>query len=228
MPKNGAASPVSTRTKLLIYLSALNAGILLISNLSATKIWSLFGIPVDGGVIIFPLSYILGDVIVEFYGRKTSKHVVWASFILSTLATITFWIVGALPALDEGTNAAFNTILGSVPRIVAGSLIAYVAAQLLNNYVFEKIKQKTGSKWLVVRSLGSSFAAHVVDTLLFDTIAFAGTMPFGDFINLTVFAFVLAVSFEAILQPLTYVAVAAVRKFLHMPTLKEAIKSEQK
>ena len=128
MPKNGAASPVSTRTKLLIYLSALNAGILLISNLSAAKIWSLFGIPVDGGVIIFPLSYILGDVIVEFYGRKTSKHVIWASFILSALATVTFWIVGALPALDEGTNAAFNTILSSVPRIVAGSLIAYVAA----------------------------------------------------------------------------------------------------
>lgn len=206
---------------LLIFFAALAAGILLISNLVATKLWNFFGIAVDGGIILFPLSYILGDVIVEIFGRKTADKVVWAGFSINILAVITFIAVGKLPPYPgwDGQDA-YMQILGFVPRIVAGSLIAYVASQLLNNLVFEKIRNQTGKKWLGLRAIASSMVARLVDSAIFETIAFVGVLSFGEFIGQATFAYFAGLFLEILLIPLTYLVVGGARKWLNSKSNK--------
>ena len=150
-PKNVA----EIRKTTLIYLTAISAGILLISNLAATKLWNMFGIAVDGGVVCFPISYVLGDILIEFYGKKTAKSVILSSLLLNILAALVFWVVCILPPFTgtEDMQSAIVSVLGLAPRIILGSLTAYLFSQFSNNYIFEKIKQKTGTKLFLVRVL---------------------------------------------------------------------------
>lgn len=133
------------KTKFLIVLASTSAMTLLISNLAATKLWLLPGIniAVDGGLLIFPLSYVIGDLIVEFYGERIANEVVWLSMVLNLIAMLTFVVVKFLPPFPgwEGQEA-YETILGFAPRIMLGSLAAYVASGLTNNYAFAKIKRR--------------------------------------------------------------------------------------
>lgn len=202
-------------TKALIYATALSSGILLISNLVATKLWDLFGVAVDGGIVIFPLSYILGDVIVEIFGQKSARNVIFAGFFLNILAVAIFMLVGILPPYAgwEGQEA-YMQILGFVPRIVVGSLLAYIASQLLNNFVFEKIRAKTGKKHLFVRSIGSSLLARLVDSGIFETVAFFGVLSGKEFLAQAAFAYFAGMVFEVILTPLTYLVVGAAKRVI--------------
>lgn len=200
------------KLKVLIFLAVLSGGILLISNIVATKLWSLFGIAVDGGLVIFPLSYILGDLIVELYGRKTARTVIWASFAINVLAVLTFALVSLLPTYD-GTIDTVSS-LGLVPRIVAGSLVAYVASQLLNNLIFEKIKNRTGKKLFTIRALGSSAIARLIDSAIFETIAFVGVLSFGEFLAQASFAYIAGMALEVVLVPLTYLIAKQLSKIV--------------
>lgn len=187
--------------------SALSAGILLISNISAVKIWDFFGIPVDGGILLFPLSYILGDLVVEIYGEKISKIITISSFAVNVLAVLTFLLVQILPAYPAWLNQeAFEMILGFTPRIVCGSLLAYVSSQLLNIYVFCKIKDVTAKKYtenkFFRRAIGSSLIAHFVDSVLFETIAFVGVLPWKDFLIQAGFAYLAGIVLEIVLFPI--------------------------
>lgn len=204
---------------LLIYCAALSAGTLLISNLAAVKLWNFFGIAVDGGVVVFPLTYILGDLIVEFYGHKIAKHIIWAGFIVNLLAVAVFFIVITLPAYEKWElQDAFSNILGFTPRIIFASLIAYVCSNLFNNFIFVHLKksQTLCSKSFLARALGSSFFAHFVDSFLFETIAFLGVLPFQDFFMQAIFAYLLGMGFELLFSPLeAVIAITIKRKFNH-------------
>ena len=209
-------STTNVRQTTLIYLTAISAGILLISNLAATKLWNMFGIAVDGGILCFPISYILGDIIIEFYGKKVAKSVIFSSILLNILAAFVFWAVCSLPPFsgtEEMQNSIVN-VLGFAPRIILGSLTAYFFSQFSNNFIFEKIKKKTGSKLFLVRALGSSIVAHFLDSLVFETIAFLGVLPFNDFLNQALFAYLLGLALELILSPIELLIVAKVRPFL--------------
>lgn len=198
-------SMTSKKEKLLIYLAAISAGTLLISNLSAVKIWDLFGIPVDGGLVVFPISYILGDLIVEFYGKEISRSIVVASFMINLLAIFVFDIVIALPSYPGWTmQQAYQAILGFTPRIIFGSLSAYVCSNLLNNYIFVKLKNGSGlfAKSFIARALGSSAFARIIDSLIFETIAFIGILSFQEFIIQALFAYILGLVFEILLSPM--------------------------
>lgn len=193
------------KTRLLIYLSALSVGTLLISNLVATKLWDFFGIAVDGGVVVFPLTYILGDLIVEFYGKKTARDVVFAGFLVNIIAVFVFYLVIFLPVYEGWQmQDAFVSVLGFTPRIILGSLIAYVCSNLLNNYVFTKFKEGQGilSKSFIARALGSSTLAHMIDCAIFETIAFIGVLPFKEFIAQAVLAYILGMGLELLLAPI--------------------------
>lgn len=192
------------RQKLLIYFATISACTLLISNLAAIKLWDFFGIAVDGGVIVFPITYILGDLIVEFYGKKIAKLVILAGFLVNVLAIIVFYIVIALPAYDGwGLQDAYASVLGFTPRIILGSLIAYVCSNLLNNMIFTRMKQGNGvfSKSFIARALGSSAFAHMIDSGIFETIAFLGVLSFYEFLAQASFAYVLGMGLELILSP---------------------------
>ena len=199
----------------MIYLAALSAGLLFVSNLAAAKLWDFFGIAVDGGIVMFPLTYVLGDLIVEFYGEKRARTVVVAGLVLNVLAILSLTVVRLLPAYPgwEGQEA-FAETLGFVPRIVIGSLTAYAASQLLNNYVFEKIRARTGKKRVLVRFLGSSVWAHFVDSAIFETVAFLGVLSFGEFLAQAGFAYVAGIGLEVALSPVTLLVVKGLSKYL--------------
>lgn len=193
------------KQKLLIYLTSLSISSLLISNLVAVKLWDFFGIAVDGGILVFPFMYITSDLIVEFFGKKTAKDIIFAGFFVNIMAIIVFTIAVYLPAF-HGWNQqeAFASILGFTPRIVVASLIAYVSSTLFNNYLFTKLKNKKGifADRFIARALGSSAVAHFIDSGIFETVAFFGVLPFSDFLKQALFAYLIGFAFELILSPL--------------------------
>lgn len=193
------------KQKLLIYFAVISASTLLISNLAAIKLWNFFGIAVDGGVILFPLTYIIGDLIVEFYGKKIAKHIIFAGFLVNIIAIIVFYIVIALPAYDGwDMQSAYASVLGFTPRIIIGSLIAYVCSNIFNNFIFTKLKNSHGifATSFIARALGSSAFAHVIDSFIFETIAFIGVLSFNEFLIQAGFAYVIGISFEVIFSPI--------------------------
>lgn len=192
------------REKLLIYFAAISASALLISNLAAVKLWDFFGIAVDGGIVVFPITYILGDLIVEFYGKKTAKSIIFSGFLVNILAVVAFYIVIFLPAYDGwNMQEAYQSVLGFAPRIMMGSLIAYVGSNLLNNFVFTRLKegQSIFAKSFIARALGSSTFAHMIDCAIFETIAFLGVLSFHEFLAQAILAYFLGLGFELILSP---------------------------
>lgn len=202
------------KLKALILMAAITASALVISNIVAVKLWDFFGIAVDGGVVIFPLTYILGDIMAEIYGKKLANWVVYTAFLINMMAVIVFLIVGLLPEYPGwGQQGAYKAILGFTPRIVAGSLTAYLVSGLTNNWVFFKIKQKTGTKNLWQRALGSSAVAKLVDTLIFETVAFFGVLKFGDFLRQATFAYIVSLVLETLMVPITYIIVKRMRKY---------------
>ena len=202
------------KIKIMLFLTALSASILVISNIVAVKLWDFCGIAVDGGIAIFPLSYIIGDVVMELYGKKIGDHVVFIGFAINIMAVLVFLLVGALPEYPGwGGQESYNAILGFTPRIVIGSLAGYVTSGLVNNFVFSKIKKRTGEKYLFLRSLGSSMVAKVFDILLFDTIAFLGVLSFSEFCSQVAFAYGAGIVLEILLTPLTYLVVKVLKKY---------------
>lgn len=202
------------KINLLLVFAILSAGILTISNIVAVKLWDFFGIAVDGGIVIFPITYILGDIIVELYGEKRANFIVWLGFLLNIVAVLIFLLVGILPAY-EGWNVqeSYEKILFFTPRIVVGSLIAYLFSGLINNKMFEKIRKKTGEKHLWMRTLGSSFVAKIFDNIIFKTIAFYGLLSFPEFVSQLIFAYVASVVLEILLTPITYFVVGKLKKY---------------
>lgn len=191
--------------------------LLLLSNVTATK---LIGIDVgvttlvfDGGAILFPLTYIIGDVLSEVYGFARARRVIVLGFVFSIVAAFIFWIVGLLPpAAGYDNQEAFIAVLGFVPRIVAASLVAYLAGQLLNSWVLVAIKRKWGEQHLWVRLIGSTLVGELADTLLFCTVAFYGVITGAEFLNYVIVGYTYKVLVEILLLPLTYPTIALVKK----------------
>lgn len=212
------------KQKLLIYLTAISAGALLISNLAATKLWNFFGIAVDGGLLVFPITYIIGDLIVEFYGKKIAREIIYAGFAVNILAVLVFYSVILLPAYPGWTmQEAFSSVLGFTPRIILGSLIAYICSNLLNNHLFMKLKNSDGifASSFIARALGSSVFAHFIDSAIFETIAFIGVLPFQEFVLQALFAYVLGISFEIILSPVEIVTAKTIKRKMNYDELQE-------
>lgn len=190
---------------------------LLISNIAATKVTALDAGPIhlvfDGGAILFPLTYVLGDVLSEVYGFARAKRVIVLGFIMSVLASLTFLLVQVAPIGPGYENQeAFEAVLGFVPRIVAASVVGYLVGQLVNSFVLVKIRQRWGAERLWARLIGSTLLGEAFDTVLFCTIAFVGIIPGLDFFNYVLTGYVYKVGVEVVLLPVTYRVVALVRK----------------
>ncbi|AZQ77595.1 VUT family protein [Flaviflexus ciconiae] len=190
---------------------------LLLSNIGATKLieLNLFGgeLIFDGGAILFPLTYVLGDVISEVYGFKPARKAIILGLVVSIIASAVFYLVQiAPPAADYENQAAFEAVLGFVPRIVLASVAGYVVGQLLNSWVLVKLKQKYGEKNLWVRLLGSTVVGEAADTAIFCLVAWAGVMPASTIFNLMIVGYIYKVAVEFLLLPITYWVVAWVKK----------------
>ena len=202
---------------------ALFVALLLISNVAATKLiafgptWSPFGLPVlpiitDGGALLFPLTYVLGDVLAEVFGMRGARRAILLGFGISLLASLTFLAVGAAPAAPGYENQeAFIAVLGFVPRIVVASLAGYLVGQFLNAWVLVKLKQWREGKGMWKRLLGSTVVGEAADTTIFCLIAFGGQIDGGTMLNYIVVGYLFKVSVEAVLLPVTYRVISLVR-----------------
>jgi len=185
---------------------------LLISNIGATKFIDVGFIKTDGGAFLFPLTYILGDVLTEVYGFRAARRVIYTGFGLGALAGLTFWVVQLAPAAAEWPNqAAFEAILGFVPQIVLASIIAFLCGQLSNSWTLVQIKKRTAEKKLWARLIGSTVVGEFVDTVVFTMIASLGRLSFEEFLNYFVVGYVYKTMLEVILLPITYRVIKIVK-----------------
>ncbi|HEY5845202.1 MAG TPA: queuosine precursor transporter [Microlunatus sp.] len=195
-------------------------GLLLISNIGATKLigfptgWDALPVIItDGGAFLFPLTYILGDVLAEVYGLRKARRAIIAGFVLAGIASLTFWLVSVTPpAPDWGNQEAWQAVLGFVPRIVLASLLGFLAGQFLNAYVLVKIKQATREKSLWARLIGSTVIGELADTAVFCVVAFGGVVSGPVLINYIITGYLYKVAIEVLLLPLTYAVIRAVKK----------------
>ena len=200
-------------------VAAFFVSILVVSNIaSSAKIvdlgFSLFSIPLafDGGTLLFPMVYVLGDVLTEVYGFKTAKRVIWTGFAVLAFSALVFFILGVLPAeafweAETGGDTAYNAILGgmSYGGIVLASLSAYLAGEFSNAAILSKLKVKMKGRLLWVRTIGSTLVGEGLDTLIFVFIAtLTGVFGWEIFWSLVITNYILKCAIEALMTPFTY------------------------
>lgn len=199
--------------KYLATLSVFFVSVLLISNVASTKIVDFGWFTFDGGTLLFPLSYIFGDILTEVYGYKRSRSVIWLGFFCALVMSAVFMIVGALPAApDWGNQAAYDAILGLTPRIVLASLFAYFCGEFSNSFILAKMKIATNGKWLWTRTIGSTVVGELVDSTLFIMIAFWGVLPGTVLLTLIVSNYIFKTAVEIVFTPITYKVISFLKK----------------
>ncbi len=192
---------------------AASVATLIISNLGATKLIAFGPIIADGGGVLFPLAYILGDVMTEVYGYKHTRRAIWVSFFWLLVMIVVLTIVRFLPAADAATNVeAFDQIFGFVPRIVAASLVAYLAGEFMNSFVLAKMKVQSGGKHLWQRLIGSTIVGESVDTTIFGLIAFGGILSTHDMFIFILVGVIFKTVVETLMLPITYWIIAWLKK----------------
>lgn len=209
----------ASRIDVFTWLVGLSVFVLLVSNLASTKMFDFFGtgLVMDGGAVVFPLAYVLNDVIVELYGFRRARKIVIVTVAMNLLAALVFLVVMQLPPGPGWENQdAFATILGFAPRIAVASFIAYLIGQVLNAYVFDKLRATAaGGRHLWWRALGSSLVGDLTDTVLFTAIAFAGTITTPQLFGLMAIAYLMKIIGQIVLTPITYLAVSTIRKLAY-------------
>jgi uncharacterized integral membrane protein (TIGR00697 family) len=200
--------------------------VLVVSNIaSSAKIvdwgFGLFGVPMafDAGTLMFPIAYIFGDVLTEVYGYRRSRRVIWAGFACLALSAIIFWIVRLMPgeATWQGYagDAAYNAILGgmSTGGIVLASLAGYWTGEFTNSFILAKMKVLTDGRWLWTRTIGSTIFGELIDTVVFVVVASTfGLFPWSLFLTLTVTNYLFKCGVEALMTPVTYLVVGALKR----------------
>ncbi len=181
---------------------------LLIANVISVKLVTIFGLVVPAGVIIFPLSYICGDVLTEVYGFRRTRQVIWLGFGCNVLAVIAIAIAQTLPAASFwDAQAAYERILGFTTRLLVASFCAYLVGEFANALVLARLKVRTAGRMLWARTIGSTIIGQGFDSLIFVTVAFWGIIPPAAILSAIVTQWLFKVAYEVLVTPLTYVVV---------------------
>jgi queuosine precursor transporter len=187
--------------------------VLLISNLVAPKICQIGPFTLSGAQLLFPLTYIFGDIFTEVYGYAGSRRAIWHGFLAQTLLTVLAMTIVTLPPAPGWENQqAFETVFGFLPRLVVASLIAYWCGEFANSFVMAKMKIITKGKMLWARTIGSTAVGQLVDTVIVMIIGFGGTMSWDLIFSLIWSGYVVKVLYEAAATPVTYLVVNALKK----------------
>ena len=204
------------------YLDALTTAfvvILLVSNLVAQKIVRIGPVTTSGAMLLFPITYIFGDIFTEIYGYAASRRAIWLGFFGTALLYAISALVIALPSDPEFQNQqAFVTVFGILPRILVASLAAFWAGEFANSYTMAKLKLITKGRWLWTRTVGSTVVGQAVDTTLVIVITFAGKYSAHTLVRIIVTGYVLKVAYEVLATPLTYVVVNWLKRAEHIDT----------
>lgn len=203
------------------FVMAAFVAIILLSNVlgagKVAQVW-LPGVgywPFGAGILFFPISYIIGDVLTEVYGYARARRVIWAGFGAVVFMAVMAWVVVKLPPAPDWKNqAAYDTIFGQVPRIVFASVIAFWAGEFVNSYVMARMKVATRGRWLWSRTIGSTIAGEGVDSFIFYPLAFLGAEGWTNALVVQVLftQWALKVGWEVLLTPVTYIAVGGLKQ----------------
>lgn len=200
-------------TRLFIILCSLNITFLLISNIVTVKTINIFGLIFTAGDLLFPFTYILNDIFTEVYGFNKAKFVIWISFFCNLIMVIIFGIVIWFPEDKSFTmQREFQNILGNTPRILLASFISYLLGNFTNSIILSKIKVKTKGKYLGLRTVTSTLVGEGLDTLLSIPIAFLGKLDLSKMLNLMLNVYILKVTLEIILTPITYIVIGFIKR----------------
>jgi len=188
-----------------VLLTAIFITCLVTANITAVKLVSVFGLVLPAAIIIFPISYIFGDVLTEVYGYRQARRVIWLGFFCNLIAVVAIWAGQVLPAASfwDG-QAAYERILGYTPRLLIASFLAYLVGEFANSFVLAKMKIATQGRWLWTRTIGSTLVGEGLDSLVFITLAFVGTIPLGALASAIVTQWLAKSAYEAAVTPLTY------------------------
>jgi len=213
-----------TVSVLFMFAGILFAICLLISNILATKIILIGSWAAPAGVLIFPIAYIINDVIVEVWGYKKARLIIWSGFAVNLLAALFFTLAIVVPAAPFWQNqVAFSTILGSTPRIIAASLLAYLIGSFLNAFVMSKVKVLMKGKDFSVRAILSTLVGETADSFIFILIAFAGNLPMNVLIGMIFTQACIKTVYEILILPFTIMIVKWVKKVEEIDTYDESI-----
>ena len=194
-----------------VVVAALFVTCLIAANIIAVKLVSVFGHVLPAAIIIFPVSYIIGDILTEVYGYRRARAVIWLGFLCNLLAVGAFWAGGLLPSASFwGHQEAYDTILGYTPRLLGASFAAYLLGELTNSAILSRMKVLTGGQWLWSRTIGSTVIGQGLDSLVFITLAFAGTD--SPLVRLVLTQWTAKVIYETAATPLTYLVVAWLKR----------------
>ncbi len=207
---NGEGSGCSHRYVIVV---AVFVTCLIVANIMAVKLIGVFGLVFDAGTLIFPISYIFGDVLTEVYGFRRARQVIWLGFLCNLLAVGAISLGLVLPAASfwEG-QAAYEQILGYAPRLLTASFVAYLIGELANSFVLARMKVATEGRWLWSRTIGSTVVGQGFDSLIFVLIAFYGTIPTSALLSVILTQWVLKSAYEALATPFTYLVVGRLKR----------------
>jgi uncharacterized integral membrane protein (TIGR00697 family) len=191
-----------------VIVTAIFITCLITANITAVKLIEVFGFVIPAGIIIFPISYIFGDVLTEVYGYRQARRVIWLGFFCNLIAVIAIWIGQVLPSASfwDGQKA-YERILGYTPRLLVASFFAYLVGEFANSFVLAKMKIATRGRWLWTRTIGSTLVGEGLDSFIFMILAFAGTIPITALTLGILTQWVVKSAYEAAVTPLTYLVV---------------------
>ena len=214
MPVPKQSSPVHDRySQWFLLVASIFITCLITSNIIAVKLVSIFGLLLPAAILVFPISYIFGDVLTEVYGYRQARRVIWLGFFCNLITVVAIWLGQILPAASfwDG-QAAYERILGYTPRLLGASFLAYLVGEFAHSYVLARMKIATKGRWLWTRTIGSTLVGQGLDSIAFMTLAFAGTIPLSGLGVAIVVQWLSKSIYEAIATPLTYGVVTFLKK----------------
>ncbi|MBT5415185.1 MAG: queuosine precursor transporter [Rhodospirillaceae bacterium] len=213
---NPQPEPISAQARhshWFVIVAAVFVTCLIISNIVAVKLISVEGVVVTAAITIFPISYIIGDVLTEVYGYRQARRVIWLGFGCNLIAAAAIMIGQWLPAASfwQGQNA-YETILGYAPRLLLASFTAYLIGEFANAYILAKMKIMTRGRWLWTRTIGSTIVGQGLDSVVFATVAFIGVIPFDALLLTIVSQWLIKTAYETLATPFTYLVIGFLKR----------------
>ncbi len=204
-------------------IAALFITCLITANIIAVKLITLgiepirhggfqFPGPLPAAIVIFPISYIFGDILTEVYGYRQARKVIWLGFLCNLIAVFAFWVAGRIPALDSGVQNAYERILGYTPRLLVASFSAYLLGEFANSFVLAKMKIMTKGRFLWTRTIGSTIVGEGLDATVFIIIAFGGTLSWPLILGIVLTHWLVKTGYEVVATPFTYMVVNYLKK----------------
>ena len=186
---------------------------LITANIISVKLIKVLGLVLPAGVLIFPVSYITGDVLTEVYGYAEARRVIWLGFFCNLVLVFVIWLSNIIPPAPFWDGQAhYERILGFTPRLLVASFLAYLVGEFFNAFIMARMKIATRGRWLWVRTISSTLVGQGLDSLIFITLAFAGTIPVNALALAIITQWMVKSAYEAVATPLTYISVNLLKR----------------